>query len=79
MFLATSNPLAFGPFFGALGDFIIFIILVVIGILILAMLVGVAIIFLPAIIIAIVVYLLTGSFLFAGIAFLVVALIGLLR
>lgn len=54
-------------------------ILVIIGILIIVLLVGLAIIVLPAIIIAIVVWFLTGSFFYAGIAFLIVALISLVR
>jgi hypothetical protein len=53
------------------------IILLVIGVLILVLIVAVAIIVLPAIIIAVVVWFLTGSFLYAGIAFLLVAIIGL--
>jgi hypothetical protein len=53
------------------------IILLVIGILIIVLIVAAAIILLPAIIVAVVVWYLTGSFLYAGIAFLIVAVIGL--
>ena len=53
------------------------IILLVIGILIIVLIVAAAIIVLPAIIVAVVVWFLTGSFLYAGIAFLIVAVIGL--
>jgi len=53
------------------------LILLVIGILIIVLLVAAAIVLLPAILIAIVVWFLTGSFFYAGIAFLVVALISL--
>ena len=54
------------------------IILLVIGILVIVLIVAAAIILLPAIIVAIIVWFLTGSFFYAGIAFLVVALLGLL-
>jgi hypothetical protein len=53
------------------------IILLVIGVLIIVLIVAAAIIVLPAIIVAVVVWFLTGSFLYAGIAFLVVAIIGM--
>lgn len=53
-------------------------ILLVIGILIIILLVGLAIILLPAIIVAVIVWFLTGSFVYAGIAFLVVALISMI-
>jgi len=53
------------------------IILLVIGVLIIVLIVAAAIILLPAIIVAVVVWFLTGSFLYAGIAFLVVAIIGI--
>jgi hypothetical protein len=54
------------------------IILLVIGILVIVLIVAAAIILLPAIIVAIIVWFLTGSFFYAGIAFLAVALLGLL-
>jgi len=53
------------------------IVLLVIGILIIVLLVAAAIVLLPAILVAILVWFLTGSFFYAGIAFLVVALISL--
>lgn len=53
------------------------LILLVIGILIIVFLVAAAIFLLPAILVAIIVWFLTGSFFYAGIAFLVVALISL--
>jgi len=49
----------------------------IIGILVIIVIVGVAIVLLPAIIVGIVVWFLTGSFFFAGIAFLVVAVLSL--
>jgi hypothetical protein len=49
----------------------------VIGILIIVLIVGAAIILLPAIIVGVVVWFLTGSFFFAGLAFLVVAVLSL--
>jgi len=53
------------------------LILVIIGILVIVLIVAVALILLPAIIVAVIVWFLSGSFFYAGIAFLVVALIGL--
>ena len=53
------------------------IILLVIGILIIVLLVAAAIVLLPAILVAILVWFVTGSFFYAGIAFLIVALISL--
>jgi hypothetical protein len=53
------------------------IILIVIGILVIALIIAAAIILLPAIIVAVVVWFLTGSFFYAGIAFLAVALLGI--
>jgi hypothetical protein len=53
------------------------LLLVIIGILVIVLIVAVALVLLPAIIVAIIVWFLTGSFFYAGIAFLVVALIGL--
>lgn len=53
------------------------IILVVIGILIMALVVAAAIVLIPAIAVAVVVWLLTGSVLHAGVAFLIVALLSI--
>ena len=52
-------------------------ILLIIGILIIILIVGVLIVLLPAIIVAIIVWFLTGSIFYAGIAFLIVAVISL--
>jgi hypothetical protein len=53
------------------------VILLVIGVLIIVLLVAAAIVLLPAILVAVLIWFLTGSFFYAGIAFLVVALISL--
>lgn len=53
------------------------LILLIVGILIIVLLVAAAIFLLPAILVAVLVWFLTGSFFYAGIAFLVVALISL--
>jgi hypothetical protein len=58
--------------FGLLA-LLVFAILVVIGILVIVFIIGSLLMFLPATIIAIVVLLLTGSWYYAGIAFLIVA------
>ncbi|MHB8565798.1 MAG: hypothetical protein ACYC7D_06030 [Nitrososphaerales archaeon] len=60
-----------------LADIFGSLILLVIGILVIVLVVGVLLVLLPAIIVAIVVWLLSGSFFYAGIAFLVVAIISL--
>ncbi len=52
-------------------------ILLIIGVLIIVLVVAAAIALLPAIIVAVLVWFLSGSFFYAGIAFLVVALISL--
>lgn len=52
-------------------------ILLIIGILIIVLLVAAAIVLLPAILVAVLIWFLTGSFFYAGIAFLVIALISL--
>jgi hypothetical protein len=54
------------------------LILLIIGILVIVLLVAVALVLLPAIIVAIIVWFLTGSFFYAGIAFLLVALVSLI-
>lgn len=60
----------FADIFGSL-------ILLVIGILVIVLVVGVLLVLLPAILVAVLVWFLTGSFFYAGIAFLVVAIISL--
>jgi hypothetical protein len=52
-------------------------ILLVIGVLIIVLVVGVLLVLLPAILVAVLVWFLTGSFFYAGIAFLIVAIISL--
>jgi hypothetical protein len=59
---------------GLLG-LLVFAVLVVIGLLIIIFVIGSLIMFLPATIIAIVVLLLTGSWFYAGMAFLVIAVL----
>ena len=72
-----QNSLVIGKILTGIADLFGGIILLVIGILIIVLLVSVAIVLLPAIIVAIIIWFLTGSFFYAGIAFLVVALISL--
>jgi hypothetical protein len=73
-----STPLFVGESFfngvvGALGG----VVLLIIGVLIIILIVAAAIVILPAIVIAFLVWLFTGSFFFAGVAFLVVAIISI--
>jgi hypothetical protein len=72
--LLTPDPMQL--FAGALG-ILGAIVLVIIGILVIVLIVGALLVLLPAIIVAIVVWFITGSFFFAGIAFLVVAIISI--
>ncbi|MGB9714636.1 MAG: hypothetical protein ACPLZC_06660 [Candidatus Bathyarchaeales archaeon] len=60
-------------------DLVLLFLLLVIGIIIIIVIVKILLFILPAAIIAIVVWLLTGSFFWAGVAFVVVALISLLK
>jgi len=71
-----SQPLSLGILSG-IWDIIGGFIPLAIGVLVIVLLVGLAIILLPAIIVAVVVWFLTGSFFYAGIAFLIVAVISL--
>jgi hypothetical protein len=74
LLLMSTDPLQiFAGVIGILGA----LVLVVIGILVIILVVGALIVFLPAIIVAIIVWFFTGSFFLAGIAFLVVAIISL--
>ncbi len=78
--MALIQTLAFLPHFGiltGLEDILGGFIVLVVGILIIVLVVGVLIVFLPAIIVAAVVWFLTGSLFLAGIAFLVVAVISI--
>jgi hypothetical protein len=74
--LFTNREFVMGILTGV-ADIFGAVILLVIGILVIILIVGAAIVLLPAIIAAIIVWFLTGSFFYAGIAFLVVALISL--
>jgi hypothetical protein len=53
------------------------VILLVIGVIVIIVIVAAAIVLLPAILVAFLVWLVTGSFFYAGIAFLIVALISI--
>lgn len=64
---------------GPLYDVVFLILLLVIGLVIIVLLAKVLLFVLPAAIIAFIVWFLTGSIFWAGVAFLVVALISLLR
>jgi len=74
--MAPPIPLPFGlpPLFEILA----LLVLLIIGILILVLIVKVLFLFLPAAIVAIVVWFLTGSWFWAGVAFLIVALISII-
>jgi hypothetical protein len=63
------------PILTGVADLFGGVILLIIGILIIVLIVAAAIVLLPAIVVAILVWFLSGSFLYAGIAFLVVAVI----
>ncbi|MEM3673538.1 MAG: hypothetical protein QW468_04880 [Candidatus Bathyarchaeia archaeon] len=60
-------------------DLALLLLLLVIGIIIIILIVKILLFILPAAIIALLVWLLTGSLLWAGVAFVVVALISLLK
>ena len=72
----VSQSLSLGILSG-MWDLIGGFIPLVIGILIIILVVGLAIIVLPAIIVAVVVWFLTGSFFYAGVAFLIVAVVSI--
>ena len=72
--LLAPNPLAI---LTGIADIFGSLILVIIGILVIVLVVGALLVLLPAIIVAVVVWLFTGSFFYAGIAFLIVAIISL--
>jgi hypothetical protein len=76
---AVSNtPLFVGErFLTGIADLFGGIILLVIGVLVIIFIVAAAIVVLPAILVAVLVWFVTGSFFYAGIAFLVVALISI--
>jgi hypothetical protein len=64
-----------GGIIAIIGGFI----LLIIGILIIVLIVGAAIFLLPAIIVGIIIWFFTGSLFYAGVAFLIIALISLVR
>jgi hypothetical protein len=74
--LAQLLPL---PGLPPLLEIIALLILLIIGLLILVLIVKVIFLFLPAAIIALVVWFLTGSWFWAGVAFLVIAVISITR
>ena len=67
------------PSLGTLGDLALLLLLVIIGIVIIILIAKILLFILPAAIIALVVWFLTGNLLWAGIAFLVVAFLSLLK
>jgi len=74
----SNTPLYVGErILNGIADLFGGVILLVIGVLIIVLVVAAAIALLPAIIVAVLVWFLTGSFFYAGIAFLVVALISI--
>jgi hypothetical protein len=81
LLVGLIQALAYTPLFigerllNGVADLFGGIILFIVGILVIAFIVAAAIAILPAIIVAVIVWFLTGSFLYAGIAFLVVALL----
>ena len=76
--LPSTSLFLFQGILTGIADLFGGIILLVIGVLVIVLIIATAIILLPAIIVAVIVWFLTGSFFYAGIAFLVVALLGLL-
>jgi hypothetical protein len=60
-------------------ELIVFAALIIIGILILVFLIKLVFMFIPAAIIAFIVWFLTGSLYYAGIAFLIIAVIAIIR
>jgi len=75
--LPNTSLALIGSILTGIADILGGIIFLVIGVLIIVLLVATAIVLLPAIIVAVIVWFLTGSFFYAGIAFLVVAIISL--
>jgi hypothetical protein len=74
----SSAPLFVGErLLNGIADLFGGIILLIIGVLIIVFIVAAAIVVLPAILVAVLVWFVTGSFFYAGIAFLVVALISI--
>jgi hypothetical protein len=84
LLLAVVQALANAPLYigervlNGFADLFGGIILFIIGILVIVLVVAAAIVLLPAIAVGVVVWLLTGSFFYAGISFLIVALLSLI-
>jgi len=72
-----SGAIAGHAFLAGYPDIFGCLVFLIVGILVIALLIAAAVVLLPAIIIATFVWFLTGSFLFAGISFLVVAVLWL--
>jgi hypothetical protein len=78
--LPSSLFLQLGLGFGLIVDIILLLALVIIGIIIIIVIAKVLLFFLPAAIIAVVVWFLTrGSYFWAGVAFLAVAFLSILK
>jgi len=74
----SNTPLFMGErLLNGIADLFGGVILLVIGVLIIVFIVAAAIVVLPAILVAVLVWFVTGSFFYAGIAFLVVALLSI--
>jgi hypothetical protein len=69
--------LAIGDFLNGIAGLFGGAILLVIGVLVIIFIVAAAVVLLPAILVAFLVWLVTGSFFFAGVSFLVVALLSI--
>lgn len=75
--MAPPIPFSFGiPF---LFEVLVLLVLLIIGIIIIVVIAKVLLFFLPAAIIAIVVWFLTGNWVLAGVAFLIIAFISIAR
>lgn len=75
--MSSGHLFLFDDLLGGLVGLFGGVILLIIGIVIIIFIVAAAIVVLPAILVAFLVWLLTGSFFFAGVAFLVVAVISI--
>jgi len=76
--LSMAPPFSL-PGLPLLFEIIALLVLLIIGIIIIIVIAKVLIFFLPAVIIAIVVWFLTGSWFWAGVAFLIIAFLSVLR
>jgi len=80
--LLILSPLLQQSFLAIIGGIVAIIgafILVIIGVLVIILIAGAIIFLLPAVIVGIIVWFLTGNFFYGGIAFLIIALISLVR